>query len=146
MTFAVKTSNMYRLGVSHISFFVHNASWWRKYHDTPTPYYMCHFQTFDKIDSFLKMFQMSLTGKKWRLYLWRSASFTYSCWLAFFSLPLWIPGGNRAKLKKLFNLNSRLSWGAQNPDTQNLLIIFLLSIAVMQAIFWRSFLLLFWLQ
>ena len=30
----------------------------------PTPYYMRHFQIFDKIDSFLKTFPMSLTAKK----------------------------------------------------------------------------------
>ena len=146
MTFAVKTSNMYRLGVSHISFFVHIASWWPKYHDTPTPYYMRHFQTFDKIDSFLKMFQMYLTGKKGRLYLWRSASFTYSCWLAFFLFRC----GFQEKIEPSWR--NYLIWttdwvGEHNtPDTQNLLIIFLLSIAVMQAMFWRSFLLYFWLQ
>ena len=31
---------------------------------TPTPYYMCHIQIFDRIDSFLQMFQISLTAKK----------------------------------------------------------------------------------
>ena len=31
----------------------------------------------------------------------------------FFPFPLWIPGENRAKLKKIFNLNNKLRWGAQ---------------------------------
>ena len=31
---------------------------------TLTPYYVRHFQIFGKIDSFLKMFQMSVTAKK----------------------------------------------------------------------------------
>ena len=30
----------------------------------PTPYYMRHFQIFDKIHSFVKIYQMSLTAKK----------------------------------------------------------------------------------
>ena len=40
---------------------------------TPTPYYMRHFQIFDKMDSFLKNVSKI-----------RTAWFTYNCWLAFF--------------------------------------------------------------
>ena len=39
----------------------------------------------------------------------------------FFSLLLWIPGKNRTKLKKLFNLRSRLTGKHNTPDTQNAL-------------------------
>ena len=42
---------------------------------------------------------------------------------------------NRAKLKKLFDLNSGLNWGAQISRFQNTLIIFLSAIAEMQVIF-----------
>ena len=57
--------------------------------------------------------------------------------VSFFSLPLWIPGENRAKLKKPFTLNSRCEGGGEYniPDTQNILIIFLSAIAVIQVIF-----------
>ena len=41
--------------------------------------------------------------------------FTYDCWLAFFLFRCEFQKKNRAKLKKLFNLNSRLRWGAQYP-------------------------------
>ena len=78
-----------------------------------SPFNICViFRFFDKIDSFLKNVSTALDSKKGRLYLWRTASFTHNCWLA---LPLWIPRENRAKLKKLFYLNSRLRWWAQYP-------------------------------
>ena len=54
---------------------------------------------------------------------------------SFFSFPLWIPVENRAKLKKLFNLNSRLTWEHNTSDTQNTSIVFLSPISVMQVIF-----------
>ena len=56
--------------------------------------------------------------------------------LVSFFLLLWIPGKKRAKLKKLFNLNSILTWEAQYSNTQNKLIIFLSAIAVMYVISW----------
>ena len=52
-----------------------------------------------------------------------------------FFLPLWITGENRAKLKKLFNFNSRLRWGAQYPRIH---LILLSEIAIMQVIFWTE--------
>ena len=58
---------------------------------------------------------MSLTAKKFSYVL-----------VSFLSLPLWIPRENRAKLKKLFNLNCRLSWRANISDTQNTLIFILI--------------------
>ena len=38
-------------------------------------------------------------------------SFNLLIVVRFFSLPIWILGENKAKLKKPFNLNSRLRWG-----------------------------------
>ena len=56
-----------------------------------------------------------------------------------FSSPLWVRGENRAKLKKVFNLSSRLKWRAQySPDAQNIPIIFLSAIAVMLVICWTE--------
>ena len=81
----------------------------------PPPNYMRHFQIFSKIDSFIKMFQMFLKAK--------IVDYIFEEWLNLHilvgqrkkSLSLWILGENRTKLKKLFNLNSRLIWGAQYP-------------------------------
>ena len=56
----------------------------------------------------------------------------------FFSLLMWIPGENRAKLKKLFNSKSRLRWGAQYSRYVEYTIIFLSEIAVMQVTFWTE--------
>ena len=54
---------------------------------------------------------------------------------SFFSLPLWIPRENRAKLKKLFLWTA--GWGREynTPDAQNTLIIFLSAFALMWVIF-----------
>ena len=48
-----------------------------------------------------------------------------------FSLVLRIPEENRVK----YNLNSRLRWGAQYPDTQSALIILLLEISMIKVVF-----------
>ena len=95
---------------------------------------MRHFQIVDKIDSFLRNVSDILWRKKGRLDLWKTAEFTYNYWLAIFFLPLSILGENRAKLKKLFNLNSR----QRSQNTQYPLIIFLSTSAVMQGIFWTE--------
>ena len=75
-----------------------------------TPDYMRHFHIFDKTDSFLKMLKKFLTSKKVDyifeepLNLLIIVVFTL---VIIFFLVLWIPGANREKLKKLFDLNSR---------------------------------------
>ena len=56
--------------------------------------------------------------------------------VSFFFLLLWIPGENKAVLKKLFNLTSRLRWGAQYPRYTECNYYFLSAIALMQVIFW----------
>ena len=58
------------------------------------------------------MFQMSLAAKK---VFEERLNLHIIVGLLFFSLSLWISEKNRATLKKLFNLNSRLSWGVQYP-------------------------------
>ena len=70
------------------------------------PLLLRHFQ-------FSKKYFKCPWQQKGRLHLWRTTYFTYNCWSVFCSLPLWILGGNRAKLKKLFNLNGRLGSGTQ---------------------------------
>ena len=57
--------------------------------------------------------------------------------VSFFSLPFWILGEIRAKLKELFNLNCR-RLRTQYPDTRNTLIVFLSAAGVMQVIFWTK--------
>ena len=103
----------------------------------PNPYYMRHFQIFDKIDSFLKNFLISLIGKK--VGYWRTAWFKYNCWLAFFLFC--------DRVKKLFNLNSGLRWEAQYPRYTGYTCYFLISncsnifssaVVIMQVIFWTK--------
>ena len=61
-----------------------------------------------------------------------------TCRLAFSSLPLWIPGENKVKLKKLFNLNSRLTWGAQYVRYTECNYYFLSAIAVIHVTSWTE--------
>ena len=49
------------------------------------------------------------------LRLHTTITFSSSSSLSFSSLMLLIPGQNRAKLKKLFNLKSKLKWRVQYP-------------------------------
>ena len=89
-----------------------------------------------KLIVFLKMFQVSLTAKKVD-YIFKKQLNSQNCWLAVFSLPLSIPGENRIKLKKIFNLNSRLIHGEHNTaDTQNATNISLSATAAIQLNFW----------
>ena len=82
---------------------------------THTPYYMRHCQIFDKV----------------RLHLWRTASFTYDYWLAFFSS---IVDSTR---KKEPSWRNYLIWTTHwveernTPDTQN-------TIVAMQMILWTE--------
>ena len=59
--------------------------------------------------------------------------------VSFFLFPCGFPGENRANLKKLFDLDSRLRWEAQYPRYTENTIIFLSAIAaierLMQVIF-----------
>ena len=52
--------------------------------NSPTPYYMGHFQIFSKIDSFLKHVSKNFDSKKSTSHLWRTTKFKCNCWLAFF--------------------------------------------------------------
>ena len=61
------------------------------------------------------MLQTSLAEKKVDYIFEELLNFDITVSLGFFSLKLWIPLENRAKLNKLFNLNSRLRWGAKYP-------------------------------
>ena len=54
---------------------------------------------------------MSLTPKKEDYIFEEPLNLHVIVFFNFFTLPLWIPGENRAKPKKLLNLNSRLRWG-----------------------------------
>lgn len=91
---------------------------------------MRKYKIFDKIHSFLKHFSNVLNSKKGD-YIFEESLNLHVIVVSFFSLPLWIPKENTAELEKLFNLNSRLRWGANPPDTQYFLSI----IAVMQVNF-----------
>ena len=97
---------------------------------------MRHFQIFDKIDSSLKYFSTVFDSKKGRLHLWRTSRNLHIIFRWHFFLSLWIPVENWAKLKKLFNLNGRLSWRAQYPRTT--FIIFLSTIVLMKVNFWTQ--------
>ena len=72
---------------------------------------MCKYKIFDKIHSFLKHFSNVLNSKKGD-YIFEESLNLHVIVVSFFSLPLWIPKENTAELEKLFNLNSRLRWGA----------------------------------
>ena len=78
----------------------------------------------DKIDSFLKNFQMSLAARKVD-YIFGESLNLHTIFVSFFSFLC----GFQEKRE------SSLRWGAQYPDTQNTLIIFLSAIALMQVIF-----------
>ena len=89
---------------------------------------------------------MSLTAKKGRLHLWRTAkSLTYNCWLVCFLSRY----GFQEKTEPSWR--NYLIWavvwsGEQNtPDTQNKLIISLSAVAVMPAISWTEDNLIVWL-
>ena len=102
------------LVVSHISFFVHNASHGANMTPShPTLYASFHYFR-----------QNRWFSKKYCKFPWQQErqiaslknSLTYILLLVFcffFSLPLWIPGEKRAKLKKLFFLHKRLKREAQ---------------------------------
>lgn len=92
-------------------------------------------KTFGKIDSFLKS-EWNILGKiKGRVHLWRTASFTLYYFAGeHFSLLLWIPVGNRTKLKKLCKLKHRQRWRIR--ILLFALTVFLSAIAVMKVIFW----------
>ena len=72
---------------------------------------MRKYKIFDKIHSFLKHFSNVLNSKKGD-YIFEESLNLHVIVVSFFSLPLWIPKENTAELEKLFNLNSRLRWGA----------------------------------
>ena len=62
----------------------------------------------------------------------------------FFVLPLWIPGENRAKLKKLFKwqklFEQQKEVGSTIPQIYRIHFVIVLSpIALMQAIFWTEY-------
>ena len=80
---------------------------------TPILYYMLHFQIFDKIDSFLSNISSALEAKK--VDYMTNRLIYIALLISIFSLTVWIQEKNRAKLKKLFYLNSRLRWGVQYP-------------------------------
>ena len=75
--------------------------------------------------------------KKGGLHLWTTTSFTYHCWLAFFSsfVKSW---RKTTKLKKLFNWTADWSGELNTPDTQSTPIILLSANAVMQEILWTE--------
>ena len=50
-----------------------------------TPYYIRHFQIFNKIYSFLKNISNVPDSKKCKFHLWGTALFIYNCWLTFLS-------------------------------------------------------------
>ena len=56
--------------------------------NSPTPYYIGHFQIFSKIDSFLKHVSKNFDSKKSTshvlFFFWRTTKFKCNCWLAFF--------------------------------------------------------------
>ena len=83
--------------------------------------------------AFRKTIQMSLTTKKVS-YIFDKLDLLVN----FFSLLLWNPGKNRAKLKKLFNFNSRLRRGVQYPRHTESIVFFLSATAVTQRIFWTE--------
>ena len=74
-------------------------------HPNPEPLLYVPFLDFRQNRQFSKNVSNDLDSKKGRLHFRRTAEFT--CWL------VRIPGENRAKLKKLFNLINRLRWGTQ---------------------------------
>ena len=80
---------------------------------TPPPVTLCVISRFlIKSIVFEKIFQMSLAEKKADC-IQRVIPLNLHIivgWI--FSLPLWIPAENKVKLKKLFNLNSKLRWKA----------------------------------
>ena len=69
---------------------------------------------------------MSLTAKKVE-YNFEEPLNLHILLVSFSSFPLCIAGQNRAKLKKLFNLNSILSWVAQYPRYLEYIYYFLIS-------------------
>ena len=79
------------------------------------------------------MLQISMTEKKVD-YIFEEP-FNLQLLISFFSLPLWIPGENSAKLKNLYNLNIRLRWVAQYPKYTEYTYYFLISNCCMQVIF-----------
>ena len=89
---------------------------------------------------------MSLTAKKGRLHLWRTAkSLTYNCWLAFFLTRYRFREKTEPSWKNYF-IWAAVWGGKQNtPDTQNTLIISLSAVAVMPVIPWTEDNLIVWL-
>ena len=77
------------------------------------------------------MFQMPLTGKKLDYIFGKLFG-------NFFSLSLWLPRENRAKLKKLVNLKSRLEWEAQYPRYSKCTDYFLISKCSDTSYFWSE--------
>ena len=115
--------------MSHTSIFVRNAL---NDANNMTPYYMRHSQIFDK-----KSFKCPWQQKTYITSLKKCLIYIYLL-VGFFSLPLWIPGENRAKLKKLLNLKSRLSWVAQDLSHADYTYYFLISTCRVQVIFWTE--------
>ena len=72
---------------------------------SPIPCYMRHFQILDKIHSFLKFFSNVPNDRKGKLHLWRTASFKYNFWLAFFSCVV-----NSRRKENQAEQNSYLIW------------------------------------
>ena len=64
----IHLSVFYIRGESHIHFRTHCIIMTKK-HDSSTPCYLCHFQIFDKTDSFPKHFLKCLCDKKGKLNL-----------------------------------------------------------------------------
>ena len=94
---------------------------------------MRHFQTFDKIDCFLKKVSNDLYSKKGSLYLWRTAQFTYNCWLIFFFI---FHGEFQNKIEPSWR--NFLIWTAdwdRRIHRMHLLLYFLIPIATMQGSF-----------
>ena len=59
------------------------------------------------------------------------------------AFSVWIPAENRAKLKKLFNVNSWLSWGVHYPRYTEYTYYFLISnchsfLTIIQVILWTE--------
>ena len=88
-------------GESHIDFRTQCVI--MKQHDlrTPTPYYMRHFQIFDKIHSFLKNLLNVPDSKKKVYYIFEEPLSLNIIVDYLFSLGLRIPGEERVKLKKI---------------------------------------------